>query len=374
MFKKYCRVDDRIESQQFDTLLYEPLTIDKECDGGIKANIKGHTLFKEITTMPFKDAYPEQFAFLTCLNQDARHVKHTELLQIIFGLLCKSIYTTWNPSKPHMIPHSSGYDSRIISHIIKILHLTYGDNWLGEVKFICREPEGKLFENIMEYQGWSKDKFCVYHKNSMPGKYYTTLEDFNSLWKGHNGPSMYPVSPIFEFLKHLNYDNRSAQIYSGGYFNETFLYGKGDIESIIKWFYNYYYYSFSAGWNSKHLDKHELFCPILDNDITRVLVECKSYPEWDYSFRTRLLQSMDDNLFKLERGTFGAPPPQNKYRVIDPNTCAMLEDNYRKSWYGKKIAPEAKMSNDLWHNPWWFHVISASLCNYLINKGTKIEV
>lgn len=66
----------------------------------------------------------------------------------------------WDPTRPTLVSHSSGYDSRILSSCLAELRADGFD--LGTIHFRCREPEGDAFLQVMRRQGWHPSEFSVF--------------------------------------------------------------------------------------------------------------------------------------------------------------------------------------------------------------------
>ena len=73
------------------------------------------------------------------------------------------IKQAWREDAFHVVFHSSGYDSRIISSAIKYLLEKNGKEWLGRgLLFLSNRWESDLFKQIMEAQGWDKEHYFAY--------------------------------------------------------------------------------------------------------------------------------------------------------------------------------------------------------------------
>lgn len=68
----------------------------------------------------------------------------------------------WDPSKPTLVLHSNGYDSRILSSCLVALRDEGMD--LGTVHFRCHEPEGAHFLEIMRRQDWHPSQYSVFEE------------------------------------------------------------------------------------------------------------------------------------------------------------------------------------------------------------------
>lgn len=77
--------------------------------------------------------------------------------------LKQAIIEMWDSNMPHLVFHSGGYDSRILSAALKELHKEKGDKWLGKVHFRCHQPEIELFNQIMKIEGWDESQYSGWY-------------------------------------------------------------------------------------------------------------------------------------------------------------------------------------------------------------------
>ena len=103
---------------------------------------------------------------------------------------------SWDPSKFNLVFHSSGYDSRIISHFIRKAY----ERRPGKILFVCMEPEGEPFKKIMNYQGWDETQWAIYDMFADPFKLWF---DFYTSWEGLNGPRLMPHNGFDVCIKYL---------------------------------------------------------------------------------------------------------------------------------------------------------------------------
>ena len=70
---------------------------------------------------------------------------------------------TWRKNAFHVVFHSSGHDSRIMSSAIKRNVEAYGKEWLGRgLLFLSNRWEADKFKQVMEAQGWDKEYWLAY--------------------------------------------------------------------------------------------------------------------------------------------------------------------------------------------------------------------
>ena len=91
----------------------------------------------------------------------------TNPVPLLFAEAKRSIADSWIPEAFHLVFHSSGWDSRIISGAIKELLKENGPDWLGEgLLFLCNRWESVRFLRIMEAMGWPADQYAVYQEGA----------------------------------------------------------------------------------------------------------------------------------------------------------------------------------------------------------------
>jgi len=68
----------------------------------------------------------------------------------------------WDSNKNHIVFHSAGYDSRIISIVLMELREEKGSDWIGQIHFRCHQPECDDFNEIMKREGWDKSQYSCW--------------------------------------------------------------------------------------------------------------------------------------------------------------------------------------------------------------------
>lgn len=116
------------------------------------------TPFKQIRQAEIKYKFPAKYQNLLTLNGSIDSLRDYGIY--IKRVLKKYFTRHWNPKERHLIFHSSGYDSRIISLTLAELR-DEGFN-LGELHFRCHQPEGEVFKQIMQREGWEKHQYSVF--------------------------------------------------------------------------------------------------------------------------------------------------------------------------------------------------------------------
>jgi hypothetical protein len=115
----------------------------------------------------------------------------TSSLDELIEVVCQTIVEVWDPTKTHVVFHSSGYDSRVISGCLRKLRNERGDEWLGQVLFLSERWEAALFRQIMRAQGWQPEQYAT-HDDMPLDEHYATSLDFATHWWQVNAPFPLP--------------------------------------------------------------------------------------------------------------------------------------------------------------------------------------
>jgi hypothetical protein len=99
---------------------------------------------------------------------------------VLFGLVMDAIEKVWQPDAFHLVFHSSGWDTRIISGAIKRLIHRYGSEWAGDLLFLSNRWEAERFYRVMEAMGWDKSQYVAYTEGEKNEHYAPFVYD---AWK-----------------------------------------------------------------------------------------------------------------------------------------------------------------------------------------------
>jgi hypothetical protein len=103
-------------------------------------------------------------------NKVRRHID--EPFAILGKAIIEGIEEAWDPDAFHVILHSSGWDSRMMSGAIKLLADANGKEWLGDVLFLSNRWERHRFKLVMEAMEWEPYQYAAYDDGSPPGEHY----------------------------------------------------------------------------------------------------------------------------------------------------------------------------------------------------------
>lgn len=266
----------------------------------------------------------------------------------------------WVPEKFHLFFHSSGYDTRLLSWILVQLREKYGWGFIGDILFLCFEPEGEAFTKIMEVEGWKRNQYHVY-KEGETIDYRSELIDFKNVWKGVNHCYAIPTivaNPSVEdaFKRGLIPSEREIHVIGGLFGNES-----KEIND----------YS-ASGFVEKYGVRH-----IISSLWSTVAFQGFKMPYLD--LRLGIIQNRNIVLKHIPKY------PEKKLHEIPIWAChdSRLSENIREkaardfsnSWYAKEKRQEADIAPNLTQNKeWWRNYVLASLIEKLRENDVKILI
>lgn len=324
-----------------------------------------NTLFEEIVAMSYEEVLPPLYLKkLLELKPNSNRVPLSAFMETFIKTLTGYIEKVWQPNKFNVVLHSGGWDSRILSAILRRIYVKRGADF-GRILFACYGEECSVLQKIMEIEGWSKNQYVSIPRDD---KFFSHHFDFQKAWWFLNGPSPYPVNDLFWVYKFLSSNGRiprdpsKIQFWSAIYFNEVFLHlhsGKSNpVELFINKYYNFWATNLISGLPFVFSE------PVLNYKTLKCIVE--SRVDLPKDIRARIMRKINPELCKVPRRT-------NPQKIKLPTKHRLkVEKDYSTSWYGKNIRPNIKRDMKIVHSPWWSAWSSASLVGYLIQKGIKI--
>lgn len=327
------------------------------------------TLFREIRLVPFEELITEEMRKLFTTRIDTTKMRKSQFFVSLQQKYEEIIEANWKPELNHIHLHSSGLDSRIISWTIRSLFRKHGSDWLGRTVFVCSKQEGPSFKKIMEYEGWKRNQYLVVGEGLRDEDVWTPIFlDFKNAWRRAYDTFTHALN-IHIYLpemahQKLGFPLNNIQLWDGD--------GGGLVSQISglamkKWFK--LHYPFPCGGVPK---EWQLIRPHLDFGSLKFILQ--SSVSLGKQLRPELLTAMNKGLAQF--------PNLNKQgheipKIADWVLKKALED-YRKSWYGQTVRPNAiwplRMKKHLGWQPMLSYWTIASLCDYLLTSGYEITV
>jgi hypothetical protein len=332
----------QVVSPDFIEALPDNLTIDVPQGYEQSYRPTNKTIFKEVNVAPYMDD--------GAADEIMSKVKPIKDVWELYGVIKKSVLDNWDP--PHVVGHSSGYDSRLLAKVIFDLgkDATYVE-CLGETKEFKQLMTGK--------------KHIAYNEGIPPGIFHEYSFRFDTFYQKFNGICAFPVNQWYDAYKDLAEQELIPDKFTGitGYgANEIMEYalrGRG-----LKWYYNWHYYLQLNVFNHYN----EWLHPYKSEEVTTAIMGCGNIIKQE-----RLAKTLADTILPELVHIPQIPTALLwSYRTLDDSLMQKIISDYDNSWYGKKV--RVKPTNIVDYNSWWMHFNIASLCEHLLNEGYKINV
>lgn len=356
--KETGKTDSKIYNVVGDTVTLNKNHVVKQHNASLS------TIFKEVEVVPYTEAISPELLVASRQPVDIP-MPENDFFNGILKTLKQYIEEAWSPNKHHLIQHSSGFDSRVMSTIIRQIYLERGDGWLGDISFVAWGRERDQAEKIVRAEGWKHEPFYSLPKND---KYFETGLDFGYAWRGLNGASGYPINNphwAFRALQNkgvISQNPFGTQVWAASWFNET-MKAKADRSGFEAAFFKTYYSNSCAQHGAAYL--FEFVQPLLNPATIEHMVRARvSLPGSHSDIRKRLVKHVAPSLVQFSRED---PATIN----IPKQYVNRAMSNYRKSSYGKgkNINATGKMR----FHPWWAQWSTASLVEHLIEEGVRVK-
>lgn len=314
---------------------------------------------KEVVEVPGKTLVPDWWAELQPTDNDSPGA--------IFGAVCGVIEKVWDRDRFHVVFHSSGYDSRILSSAIKWLATKNGRDWLGPgLLFLGNRWEADGARAVLRAQGWEDAHIAMYEDGRRDDHFLPWL-DFADYWRTAPAPTSLPGNlwwylPDWAQRKGLLPEDSRCQAFAGYWANETWqqwvTYGPAGWLKQYKRLYHHIMaalrFKLPMEFPLSHPDVLRLVSPAfkLDGNALRKAVADYACPE------ARHIKNMAHHDHKW---------PISK-RLRDQCRAA-----YDKSWYGCHVKPDWRVPEDSRLDNAWLHWSMASLCEELIRRGVDVR-
>jgi len=333
---------------------------------------KYQTLFNGFRVRELARHIPKEYYGLMKLQKNTQKVRPDVFARKFIELMKRSIYESWDPKKFHVILHSGGWDSRILSMIITKMYQTQGTKWLGNIIFVCKEPESECFHKVMDFEGWSKEYRLIYNGGIDPLKYNDRFLDFDNLYVYINDAIWscnfirLALEDIMKKVPGSPTDINEYQIYGAGYFTEMFQF-KARFFDILEYYYRPI--------NGQYSTSGNILYPILNEHIFKLFIKSdygKGVGPMD--LKKLVMENLDPKLLNIPRyddlNIYNSP-----YLQLSQETLMWARLKYVNSWYGKNIRPDVggQLTTSYKPSVLWNLWSAAALCEHLISIGIKVN-
>ena len=257
--------------------------------------------------------------------------------------LTDHIIREWDPKAKHLIMHSSGYDSRLMSKLLMMIYRDRGDEWLGDVKFCCFQPEIIEATDIYTHVGWSLDYWHPIEPMANPLDYYAECLDFETVGKHFSEAERFWGGALKTQLALGDWLDGNVQILSGLRSDESLKWARLNWGTVA-------WYQACFMWDNPGILPGR-------GDIPSILPFCSL--EWmelltTYriplkidEFKRLMIEQVDPDLAQLDNWRETECGAMRKRlgghlstQEISLMTQACMQLDYQNSWYAQNIGPE----------------------------------
>lgn len=334
--------------------------------------IDHRTAFRQIRMIPRSATWKDPVRALLASPPPRRRVSKETYLHKACAVFEKAIEDVWIPDRFHIILHSGGYDSRLISWTIRQLYQKNGADWLGDILFMELEGEPNTLD-ILIAEGWDKHQFVTY-RDDLPidsAAHHSRACEFENAWRRLNGGVWQSGRNItyepIEWLQEsgrIPADTNKLQGWIGILANDiahALIGGPG-----LRWVFEkllYHVYTLFP-------TKGDWIFPYLSLDLIRVLYEYGRGQEesQEENWRRHALELFAPDVARFLNPQRGVYPAE--LRLSD---CEQMAIDFRCSWYGRTVAADVIPHRTVVFNRWWGLWGLASLCEELLRRGHTIR-
>jgi len=336
-----------------DDLITDTFTINKEYRPKTYGDM--YVPCKEVKAVDYK-VVNDINRLNTLIDSQGRKGKKPLRPKRLLSILHEVVFDLWSQTKDNfnVIFHSSGWDSRLLSSIIRKAYLEDPK----EVIFICWEPEGALFKDIIRYEGWDEDQFFILDRYNYKE---FNMFDFKDAWRMVNGVSHYPINEEIFSIEYLQRQGRIPEdnyvVWPIGWGGNETLISKVNLESFIR----RWYYAYPARLRP-YLDQ---YVPYLDLRVIKEIFE--HHPvENNVAYRQGICKTFDSKLCRFSRG-------DHPKETIPKWVLSKCVSDYKESFYYRHIDQSfTSTPYVLARTSWWPKWTLASFIDHLREKGVEI--
>lgn len=326
------------------------------------------TVFHEVRKVPVRELYTPEINALISEPIKRKPVSSEAFIKVMFNTLTKIIEDYWIPEKFHIAHHSAGFDSRLISTVIKKLYEKNGPEWLGDIVFIEINFEDKWFERIMQIEGWDNSQYIVYNGEAEPKEKHSRSFEFRTAWEKLGGVSCFPWNYWWDPIDWLQEqgiapDDSELQCFSGLGSAPKYSFhvrGQGVIDQFLRERYSCCCYTMPL--------KGDWMMPFLSLEYIRKLIE---YGEGQTGFyRKAVLDYFAPELDEVKHAQAG-------FGGLSPRLYDQVKRDYLSSWYGREVRPDMEnlhVTHGIGYGIWWGYWCLASFCDHLLETGHEIKI
>ncbi len=356
------------------------------------------TLLAEVRARPPK---PPPLVLKLYPRRHGTLVAHPEeVADLAIDALARHIEDTWDSSMPHVVFHSSGYDTRLLCAILRQLASKNGMDWIGDIKFVCFEPELSDAHRIWLHHDWPGNTWEPIYPHDGPEDYYARCLDFRTVGRHLSESERFWGGPLLTQLALTERGILTDEPMQG----MTALFGDEIAKwnrlrwNDVAWFFSCFFFDnpgifpgrpdcrfitpFASTPYLEVLTAFRIPLPIdhfkllMIERVDPALVDLERFPNWRFQAKDVRAKNV-----RAEAKRKGASPheitPFIDQQKISEATAQSMERDYKESWYAQTFGPATlSFVGDRAFRYWDdrnTHYMKAAIYQHLIDEGVDVR-
>lgn len=124
-------------------------------------------------------------------------INPNQFAEFIIEALVDSVRAQWDSKMLHIMPFSSGYDSRIVALVLQRLYQENGPDWFGDMVFFTFEPEIEYAQHVFDHLDFPNDWLVPIRPGNEDGTdYYAEVLDFEKIGSWYCEAERFWAGPV----------------------------------------------------------------------------------------------------------------------------------------------------------------------------------
>jgi len=356
-----------------------PIYKKRSIDLQTKGTFTRPTLIKEIESKP-PTPHDDIFSYYH-KTFGKEQINIDAFVKLSIDALMKSIEEQWDSSVLHIMPFSSGYDSRLIALLLEKLYKKNGPDWFGDMIFFVFEPEIEYAINVFNYLEFPNEWLIPIRPNNKIGvDYYSEVLDFNKVGEWYCEAERFWAGPVLARIVLLDQLGiRDAVGISGLFGDETSKANKRDWPDV-GYFVSCYHFDNPTPFLGSNI---RFMFPFTSREYLDVILKYRIQLKVDpnkLSLITYLNETFSDIKKTPNYRFIHAPILREKghdiFQLLSQNTVDKMKKSFLNSWYCKTykkehIVPFSKVMP--YYSDAGTEYIKAAIYENLIKKGCNFN-
>jgi len=319
------------------------------------------TLIKEIESKPptpFDDIfsyYHKEFG--------KEQINTDSFVKLSVDALMKSIEEQWDLNVLHIMPFSSGYDTRLIALLLEKLYKKNGPDWFGDMIFFVFEPEIEYATNVFNHLEFPNEWLIPIRSGNKTGvDYYAEVLDFNKVGEWYCEAERFWAGPVLSRIVLLDeLGIKDAVGISGLFGDET---SKANIRNWpdVGYFVSCYHFDNPTPFLGSNI---RFMFPFVSKEYLDVILKYKIQLKTDPN-KLRLITYLNKTFsdinktpnYRFIHGPILKKKGHDNFQLLSRDTVNKMKKSFLDSWYCKTYKKE--------------HAVSFSkIMPYYSNAGTE---